>query len=116
MPTERVPVSKPNFTVKDLRDAVPKHCFIRSFGRSSTYLLVDVGAVALFMFCSQYIDTIFSEYWFLRMFAWIVYWCMTGFIMTGLWVIGHECGHHAFCEIDAVSDAIGFVVHTALLV
>ncbi|XAR70032.1 Phosphatidylcholine desaturase [Bertholletia excelsa] len=36
--------------------------------------------------------------------------------MTGLWVIAHECGHHAFSDYQWVDDAVGLVLHSALLV
>lgn len=37
-------------------------------------------------------------------------------MQTGLWVIAHECGHGAFSDYSAVNDAVGFVVHSFLLV
>jgi len=36
--------------------------------------------------------------------------------MTGLWVIGHECGHGGFSAYSLVNDVVGFVVHSFLLV
>jgi len=36
--------------------------------------------------------------------------------MTGLWVIGHECGHGGFSDSEVVNDSVGFVVHSLLLV
>lgn len=36
--------------------------------------------------------------------------------MTGLWVLGHECGHQAFSTSRALDDTIGFVIHSSLLV
>ncbi|CZS98197.1 related to oleate delta-12 desaturase [Rhynchosporium graminicola] len=36
--------------------------------------------------------------------------------MTGLWVLGHECGHGAFSTSDALNDVVGYVLHSALLV
>jgi len=36
--------------------------------------------------------------------------------MTGLWVIGHECGHGGFSESPLVNDTVGLAVHSALLV
>jgi hypothetical protein len=39
-----------------------------------------------------------------------------GAVCTGLWVIAHECGHGAFSAIGWVNDAVGFTVHSCLLV
>ena len=41
---------------------------------------------------------------------------LQGTIMTGLWVIGHECGHGAFSKYKLMNDIVGYIVHTALLV
>jgi len=35
---------------------------------------------------------------------------------TGLWVIGHECGHRAFSPSNTVNDIVGLLVHSLLLV
>ena len=36
--------------------------------------------------------------------------------MMGLWVIGHECGHHAFSQYKTINDCVGFLLHSVLLV
>lgn len=35
---------------------------------------------------------------------------------TGLWIIGHECGHGAFVKSTRLNDLIGWIVHSFLLV
>ena len=47
---------------------------------------------------------------------WSLYAVCMGTAATGLWVVGHECGHGAFSGSNFVNDAVGFVVHTLLLV
>ncbi|RID80728.1 hypothetical protein BRARA_A03368 [Brassica rapa] len=37
-------------------------------------------------------------------------------VLTGLWVIAHECGHHAFSDHQWLDDAVGLVFHSFLLV
>lgn len=39
-----------------------------------------------------------------------------GGIMTGLWVVAHECGHRAFSDSDLICDVVGLILHSALLV
>ncbi|GJT37423.1 delta(12) fatty acid desaturase-like protein [Tanacetum coccineum] len=46
--------------------------------------------------------------------AWPVYWFCQASILTGLWVISHECGHHAFSEYQWIDDTVGFVLYSAL--
>ncbi|GJX73779.1 omega-6 fatty acid desaturase [Tanacetum coccineum] len=33
----------------------------------------------------------------------------------GLWLIAHECGHHAFCDQVWLEDTIGFILHSCLM-
>ena len=47
---------------------------------------------------------------------WLLYGIVTGTIAMGCWVIAHECGHHAFHPNRRIEAAIGFVLHSALLV
>jgi len=61
-----------------------------------------------------------SELLSLEGLKWVVGWNMYAFwqgaILTGHWVLGHECGHQAFSSSAALNDAVGFVIHQALLV
>jgi len=47
---------------------------------------------------------------------WNVYWFTQGAVMTGVWVIAHECGHQSFSKWKLVNDSFGWVLHSALLV
>jgi fatty acid desaturase len=46
----------------------------------------------------------------------LLYSGLMGTAMTGLWVIGHECGHGAFGDNWLQNDFFGFIIHSALLV
>lgn len=50
----------------------------------------------------------------LRWTCWAVYWWYQGLIFSGLWVIGHECGHGALSESTFVCNVIGYMAHTVL--
>ena len=41
---------------------------------------------------------------------------MTGTVAMGLWVLAHECGHGAFSNDRNLQDAVGYILHTLLLV
>jgi len=41
---------------------------------------------------------------------------LTGTVAFGMWVIGHECGHNAFCDPPWVGHIVGYVFHSILLV
>ena len=36
--------------------------------------------------------------------------------MTGVWVLAHECGHQAFCDMEFVNNLMGTILHSLLLV
>merc|ERR1719463_785986 len=47
---------------------------------------------------------------------WLAYAAFTGTVWTGMWVVAHECGHGAFSDNRLIQDAVGYVLHSALLV
>ncbi|NP_001310650.1 oleate hydroxylase FAH12 [Ricinus communis] len=111
---KRAPHTKPPFTLGDLKRAIPPHCSERSFVRSFSYVAYDVCLSFLFYsIATNFFPYISSP---LSYVAWLVYWLFQGCILTGLWVIGHECGHHAFSEYQLADDIVGLIVHSALLV
>jgi len=111
--------------VKELRDAIPPHCFDRSIVISSLYLIVNLVICGALMGIAYYIEekyihgvfgenTIFN--WMLALLFWNTYWFVQGAFMTGIWVIAHECGHQSFSKWKSVNDAVGWVLHSMLLV
>lgn len=119
----RVPTHKPPFTVGDIRRAIPAHCFSRPLTKSFGYLFYDLALVALIFYASTFIDTLgsndrFGEFYgpLIRHVMWTTYWIVQGAVCTGLWVIGHECGHRGFADSELINDLVGLVVHSALLV
>ena len=48
--------------------------------------------------------------------VWLLYAVANGTVATGAWVVAHECGHGAFSENKALQDAVGYVLHSLLLV
>ena len=102
----------PPFSLSDLKKAIPAHCFERSLIRSSYYVVHDLIVTYVFYFLANtYIPLLPTP---LAYLAWPVYWFCQASILTGLWVIGHECGHHAFSEYQLVDDIVGFILHSAL--
>lgn len=113
----------PNYTVKQLLDVIPAHCFHRSALRSSVYVLQDVVVIGALVYAYFHIDSFLSRFNLpaavfyaaktILTFGYIV---MTGFFGTGLWVIGHECGHQAYSGSKQVNNSVGWVIHSLLLV
>jgi len=47
---------------------------------------------------------------------WLLYAVVTGTVAGGCWVLAHECGHNAFHPNRRIEAAVGFVLHSLLLV
>lgn len=108
----RAPHARPPFSVGQLKKAVPPHCFNRSLIKSSSYLLADL-LIASTLF---YATTLITFPGLFGWIAWSLYWMAQGCVLTGVWVIAHECGHHAYSDYALVDDIVGLVLHSWLLV
>jgi fatty acid desaturase len=116
----------PELPTKGLIKAViPKECFQRSYVWSVFYLFRDVAIAAGFVYaCSQVLSTDLptiegNEKAAMDITLWVIGWSFYAFwmgtIMTGLWVLAHECGHGAFSPSQGFNDAVGFIVHNLVL-
>lgn len=101
-------------TPAQVHASIPSHCLKRSTFWSTFFLVRDLalaaGVAALMHYAEDKVGGLALAG------LWLVYAVVQGTVWTGLWVIGHECGHHAYSPSNAVSDGVGFVVHSALLV
>lgn len=52
----------------------------------------------------------------LRAAAWILYGFLQGLVCTGIWILGHECGHGAFSKHQRFNDVVGWFAHSSLMV
>ncbi|KAK4247587.1 delta-12 acyl-CoA desaturase [Corynascus novoguineensis] len=107
----------PDFTIKDIRDAIPKHCYERSAVRSLGYVARDMVYLATtFYVWNKYVTPEYVPSQPLRVALWGVYTFLQGLFGTGLWVLAHECGHGAFSPSQKLNNFVGWVLHSALLV
>ncbi|WVQ65742.1 uncharacterized protein L199_003920 [Kwoniella botswanensis] len=113
----------PNFTVKQLLDAIPAHCFHRSALRSSLYVVQDFVALGLLAYGAFHIDPFLAKYNLApaayhaaRIALYSLYVFAAGLFGTGVWVIAHECGHQAYSSSKTINNTVGWFLHSALLV
>lgn len=113
----------PDLTIKDLLSAIPKHCFERSAIKSSAHLARDFVLIAALGFAASKIEAGVNSLGLsplaasaAKWFCWANYWWWQGLAMTGVWVVAHECGHQAYSTSKAINNAVGWVLHSALLV
>jgi omega-6 fatty acid desaturase (delta-12 desaturase) len=57
-----------------------------------------------------------AAYWAARVSLYFAYQFATGLVGTGVWVIGHECGHQAFSSSKRINNTVGWFLHSALFV
>ena len=107
----------PDYTIKDIRSAIPAHCFERSGATGLCYVARDVVCLAAtFYFFHNYVTPDAVPSTVVRGGLWAAYTFVQGLFATGLWVLAHECGHQSFSPSKTLNDTVGWVCHSALLV
>ena len=107
----------PDFTIRDIRDAIPPECFERSALLGLFYifrdlvLVISTLSVAVRFIRPEYLQSLGA-----RGILWSIYGFVNGLFGTSLWVLAHECGHQAFSTSKILNDTVGFILHSALLV
>ena len=107
----------PDFTIKQIRDAIPAHCYERSGARGLSYVARDIAVLAtIFILTNRFLTPENVPSPTVRGALWAGYTFVQGLFGTGLWVLAHECGHQSFSPSKTLNDSVGFICHSALLV
>ena len=107
----------PDFTIKQIRDAIPAHCYERSGVRGLGYVARDVTVLAtVFYISNNFVTPEYIPSTAVRTILWALYTFVQGLTATGLWVLAHECGHQSFSTSKKLNDTVGWICHSALLV
>ncbi|KAI0891058.1 fatty acid desaturase-domain-containing protein [Annulohypoxylon nitens] len=107
----------PDYTIKDIHDAIPKHCFERSAVKGLYYVFRDIVQLAtVFYLFHTYLTPENVPYTPARVALWGLYTFIQGLSGTGIWVLAHECGHQSFSTSKVLNDTVGWVLHSSLLV
>ncbi|KAI6093434.1 fatty acid desaturase-domain-containing protein [Hypoxylon rubiginosum] len=107
----------PDYTIKDIRDAIPKHCFERSAAKGLYYVFRDIVQLATtFYVFHTYVTPENVPSTPARFALWGLYTFMQGLSGTGIWVLAHECGHQSFSTSKVLNDTVGWILHSSLLV
>lgn len=101
-----------NLTAREILAVIPPHCFETHFFRSAAAASLSI----ILTFCCAFFGYQWLPVDWRYASLWITYAIVTGTVATGCWVIAHECGHRAFCQWRWLEDAIGYALHSALLV
>lgn len=107
----------PDYTVNDIRNAIPKHCFERSGLRGLSYVARDIISLGVtFSLFHKFVTPEYVPSMPARAVLWALYTVIQGLFGTGLWVLAHECGHQSFSPSKILNDTTGWICHSALLV
>ncbi|KAF9553882.1 hypothetical protein CPC08DRAFT_210954 [Agrocybe pediades] len=105
----------------ELRQQIPNRLFEQNTLLGASFLVRDLVLVAIFAYTVYRVDLVIDTYdislapaVFFRAVLWLSYWWFQGLVFTGIWIIGHECGHGSFVRSRVLSEAIGFICHTTL--
>lgn len=108
------PFHLPTFTISQIHAAIPPHCFVPSTLRSVAYVVRDYVYFSALIYLTTYIPLVQSLP--LRFVLWTAYTIVQGMVMTGIWILAHECGHGAFSKSKTLNNTLGLIMHSFLLV
>ncbi|KAK6978221.1 delta-12 fatty acid desaturase [Favolaschia claudopus] len=120
------PFVPPNFTISELRKAIPPELHKKSTIRGLWIGARSVAFVAAFYYCGTKIDSVTPviaaslrlsplSTSLLRFTLWISYWFWQGIGMAGLWCYAHEAGHGTISDSSLLNNTLGYILHTVLL-
>nr|ABU54076.2 omega 3 desaturase O3D-III [Chlorella sp. LKT-2007]API83166.1 omega-3 desaturase [Chlorella vulgaris] len=97
----------PPFTLADIKNANPAHCFEKDLFRSAAHLALDLGIVFGLAFVANQLN---------NPLVWPLYWFAQGTMFWALFCVGHDCGHQSFSNNKQLNDFVGNLVHASILV
>lgn len=101
---DSVPTLK-DLKLSDIIKTIPKNCFEKDWRKAFVSVLITLVGVS----CG--LTAIALSPWFLLPFAWF----FTGTAATGLFVIGHDCGHRSFAKRRWVNNWVGHLMMMPLV-
>ncbi|KAG7812356.1 hypothetical protein KL921_001588 [Ogataea angusta] len=105
----------PDYSIKEILDSIPKECFERRLTTSFYYVFRDIAVcLAMGWVANTYIPQV--PWTAVRGALWLGYAILLSLPYTGLWVLGHECGHQAFSDYGWLNDTVGWIIHSYLYV
>jgi len=124
---KKTPFKPTKVKLSDIHSSIPKHLYKKSTLRTAYYTARDIFFAVLVYKLGTFIDPVstllVSKYGYNPVVAsvvkwslWALYWYWEGVILAGWWCLGHEAGHGSLTPHNWLNNALGFVLHTFLLV
>lgn len=100
-----------------VRAAIPRDAFETDTLKSLGYLSVSVILTSICVYAGvASMNAGVPTDSLLALPFWMFYAAVTGTVGMGNWVLAHECGHGAFSKNKSLQTAVGFAIHSILLV
>jgi omega-6 fatty acid desaturase (delta-12 desaturase) len=107
----------PDYTINDIRKAIPAELFERSSTKFLLYVLRDIFSLGVtFYLAKTFVTQEYVSSYAIRVCLWSIYGFVNGLFATGLWILAHECGHQTLSTSKILNDTVGWILHSALLV
>eukprot|EP01083_Nonionella_stella_P137387 418036_1 len=104
------------FTLRDIREIIPPHLFHRSYVKSFYWLFHDIVLITIMYYIGiTYLNKEHIPSASIRALLWLFWWSVQSALFTGVWILGHECGHHAFTPSKWINNTVGIICHSILL-
>lgn len=100
----------------EIRQVIPTDCFEPDTATSLGYLSVSTVGTVLCTVVGFAAVGVLNPANPLTWPLWAAYSALTGTVAMGLWVLAHECGHGAFSKNRKLQDAVGYTIHSLMLV
>ena len=94
-------------SIGDIRKLIPKACFAIEPARSWSALAMAFARLAVSLFLLALIEPVWGVGLVWQIPALLAAWLFSGWCYTGLFVIGHDCGHMAFSRRRWVNEVVG---------
>ena len=108
-------------TKGEIKAVIPKECFERSYTKGLSWVLFDVGIVALLVFTAKSLlsttppQVLISAGGLFWVLGWSLYAFCMGSTLWGVWTLAHECGHGALFPSRMCNEIFGFILYQAIL-
>ena len=99
---------------KPLLQAIPRDCFAISPWRAWATLARQLSVIALLVFALDRLPLHADGRLALELPALATLWVLLGWSFTGLFILGHDCGHYAFSKRRWVNDLLGDLIMATL--
>ncbi|KAK3605334.1 hypothetical protein CHS0354_033823 [Potamilus streckersoni] len=100
-------------TILQVKSAIPKRFFKANICVSLYFFFRDIAMIVGLYMVISYTQSVLPMFFICLLTP--VYWLLQGAVFTGMFVLGHDCGHGSFSRYRLINDIVGTIAHTFVL-